>query len=257
MKLQVQDVQVSIKGNDIVKGVTLNASGKEIVGIIGPNGSGKSTLLKAVYRVLKPSSGAVYLDGKAVADMSLRSSAQKMGVMAQQSDFSFDFTVEKMVRIGRTPYKRMMEGDNAEDERLINDAMEMTGTAPLRKRGFSTLSGGEKQRVLIARALAQQTPVLILDEPTNHLDIKYQLQLMEIVKKLDCTVVAAIHDLNIAAMYCDRLYALKDGQIVGEGTPRSLLTAQFLRDLYEVDAHTHVDADGRLHILFLPTAAKA
>ena len=119
-------------------------------------------------------------------------------------------------------------------------------------RSFSTLSGGEQQRVILARALAQQTPCLILDEPTNHLDIKYQLQLMDLVRDLDRTVIAAVHDLNIAAMYCDRLYAMKDGRIVGQGRPNELLTAEFIQNIYEVEAQTMTDPSGNLHILFRP-----
>ena len=114
----------------------------------------------------------------------------------------------------------------------------------------STLSGGEQQRVILARALAQQTPCLILDEPTNHLDIKFQLQLMDLVRGLNRTVIAAIHDLNIAALYCDRLCALKDGKIIGEGTPRELLTPEFIRKVYEVDAQVMTGEDGAIHILY-------
>ena len=121
-------------------------------------------------------------------------------------------------------------------------------------RSFSTLSGGEQQRVILARALAQRTPCLILDEPTNHLDIKYQLQLMDLVRGLDRTVIAAVHDLNIAAMYCDRLYAVKDGRVVGQGSPGELLTPEFIREVYEVDAQIMTGMDGALHILFHPGA---
>lgn len=132
------------------------------------------------------------------------------------------------------------------------EALRTVGMADFAARPFSTLSGGEQQRVILARALAQQTPCLILDEPTNHLDIKYQLQLMDLVRGLNRTVIAAVHDLNIAAMYCDRLYALKNGRIVGEGTPRSLLTPEFIRQVYEVEVEAMTDAHGTLHILFHP-----
>lgn len=119
-------------------------------------------------------------------------------------------------------------------------------------RSFSTLSGGEQQRVILARALAQDTPCLILDEPTNHLDVKFQLQLMNLVKGLDRTVIAAIHDLNIAAMYCDQLYALKGGQVVAAGTPRQVLTPSLIRQIYEVEAQVFTDSDGQMHILYRP-----
>ena len=135
-----------------------------------------------------------------------------------------------------TPHKRALDRDNADDFRLVAEALELVGMSGFARRSFSTLSGGEQQRVILARALAQQTPCLILDEPTNHLDIKYQLELMDIVKSLDRTVISAIHDLNIAAMYCDRLYAVKGGEIVGCGRPQEVLTEDFIRRVYEVEA---------------------
>ena len=138
----------------------------------------------------------------------------------------------------------------------MDDALKTVGMYDFAERSFSTLSGGEQQRVILARALAQQTPCLCLDEPTNHLDIKYQLQLMDLVSGLDRTVISVIHDLNIAAMYCHRLYALKDGKIVGEGTPRELLTPEFIRKVYEVDSEVITDGNGILHILFHPAQKK-
>lgn len=155
--------------------------------------------------------------------------------------------------MGRQARKRLLESDSREDRALVGEILARTGLASLREQGFSTLSGGEKQRVLIARALAQQTAVLVLDEPTNHLDIKYQLQLMELVRGSGCTVVAAIHDLNLAAAYCHRLYALKDGVIVGEGAPKELLTPAFLREVYEVEAEVLTGRDGSLRVFFYPS----
>jgi iron complex transport system ATP-binding protein len=154
--------------------------------------------------------------------------------------------------MGRSPHKRALDRDNGEDFRIVEEALDTVGMLPFASRSFSTLSGGEQQRVILARALAQQTPCLILDEPTNHLDIKYQLQLMDLVRGLDRTVIAAVHDLNIAAMYCDRLYAVKDGQIVGQGTPRELLTPDFVREVYEVDAEIFEDSGGLLRVLYHP-----
>ena len=152
--------------------------------------------------------------------------------------------------MGRAPHKRPLERDTAEDYRIVAEALETVGMADFADRTFSTLSGGEQQRVILARALAQQTPCLILDEPTNHLDIKFQLQLMDLVRGLNRTVIAAIHDLNIAALYCDRLCALKDGKIIGEGMPRELLTPEFIRKVYEVDAQVMTGEDGAIHILY-------
>lgn len=153
--------------------------------------------------------------------------------------------------MGRTPHKKPLERDNAEDYRIVEEALKTVGMASFAERSFSTLSGGEQQRVILARALAQQTECLILDEPTNHLDITHQLQLLKLVKQLDVTVISAIHDLNMAAAFCDRLYALKEGEIVGNGTPEEVLTREFIRDIYQVETELVWDSRGRMHILFL------
>ena len=154
--------------------------------------------------------------------------------------------------MGRSPHKKMLERDNLKDYQIARQALATVGLADFEERSFATLSGGEQQRVILARALTQQTGCLVLDEPTNHLDIKYQLQIMDIVKSLDLTVVAAVHDLNIAAMYCDRLVAIKNGQVVGLGTPRELLTEKFIFDMYEVRCRVDEDASGRINIVYLP-----
>ena len=249
MRIEGKAVEALISGNHILKGIDLAIGDRELVGVIGPNGSGKSTLLKCIYRVLKPTGGAVYLDGRALDSYAYRESARRIAVVAQHNYYNFDFSVRDVVLMGRSPHKRALDRDTAEDYRIVAESLEKVGMAALSDRSFSTLSGGEQQRVILARALAQQTPCrileklmlseanfLILDEPTNHLDIKYQLQLMDLVRGLDRTVIAAVHDLNMAAMYCDRLYAVKDGRVVGQGTPRELLTPEFIRMMYEVDA---------------------
>lgn len=254
MRIEVKTVEALLGGNRILKGVDLEAGQRELVGVIGPNGSGKSTLLKCIYRVLKPAAGAVYLDGKTLDTYSYKASAKRIAVVAQHNYYNFDFSVRDVVLMGRAPHKRALDRDTAEDHQIVAESLETVGMAEFADRSFSTLSGGEQQRVILARALAQRTPCLILDEPTNHLDIKYQLQLMDLVRGLDRTVIAAVHDLNIGAMYCDRLYAVKDGEIVGQGTPGELLTPDFIRAVYEVDARVVTEKDGSLHILFHPGA---
>lgn len=256
MKVEVKDLHANLGGSEILKGLDFSVNGNQLIGIIGPNGSGKSTLLHCIYRVLKPTSGAVYLDGKPMKDIPVRQSAQKLAVVAQHNFYNFEFSVQEVVLMGRSPYKKAMERDNAEDYRIVHEALEQVGMADFRDRDFSTLSGGEQQRVILARALAQQTPCLILDEPTNHLDIKYQLQLMDIVKGLNCTVISAIHDLNIAAMYCDRLYVVQKGQIIASGTPKEVLTPSLIRQVYEVEASVSTDEWGIPRILYWPLAGK-
>ena len=250
MEIRTETVAAALGGTEILHGLDITARDRELVGIIGPNGSGKSTLLKCIYRVLRPTGGAVYLDGRELSGYTFKESAQKLAVVAQHNYYNFDFSVKDVVLMGRAPHKRALDRDNREDFRIVEEALATVGMEAFADRSFSTLSGGEQQRVILARALAQQTPCLCLDEPTNHLDIKYQLQLIDLVRGLDRTVIAVIHDLNIAAMYCDRLYALKDGRIVGEGTPVQLLTTEFIRQVYEVESEVITDSRGELRILF-------
>ena len=252
MKLEAKDIEAVLGGNPILRGVSLEVDHNDFVGIIGPNGSGKSTLLKCIYRVLKPQAGIVRLDGTDIRELSYKKSAQTIAVLAQHNYYNFEFSVQDVVLMGRSPHKRTMERDNAQDYAIVAQALETVGMSDMAKRSFSTLSGGEQQRVILARALAQQTPCLILDEPTNHLDIKYQLQLLDIVKGLNRTVISAIHDLNIAAMYCTWLVVMKDGQVITQGTPRQVLTPELIREVYEVEATVSTDAQGILRILYYP-----
>ena len=187
-----------------------------------------------------------------ISTMSVKESAKKLAVVAQHNYYNFDFSVRDVVLMGRSPHKKTLERDNAQDFRIVEEALTKVGMLHFAERSFSTLSGGEQQRVILARALAQQTPCLILDEPTNHLDIKYQLQLMDLVRGLDRTVITAVHDLNIAAMYCDWLYAVKDGRVLGQGTPQALLTPEFIRQVYEVEAEVSTDRNGMLRVLYYP-----
>ena len=251
--LKVNNIYYGVKDRQILNGTDLEVNAGEFVGLIGPNGSGKSTLLKNIYKVLKPRKGAVSLMDEDLLAMSNREMAQKLAVVIQEHETAFDFTVKEVIRMGRHARKGLLEADNAEDDALMEQVLARTGLNPIQEQSFLTLSGGEKQRVLIARALVQDTPCLILDEPTNHLDIKYQLELMELVKSLGRTMLAAIHDLNIAAQYCDRLYAIKDGHIVASGTPEKMLTPELIRSLYEVEAKVGRDEDG-IFIRFCGTA---
>ena len=250
MKIETKALEALLGENHILKGIDFEAGDGEFVGIIGPNGSGKSTLLRCIYRVLAPAGGAVFLEGKKLQDYSVRQSAQKMGVVAQHNYYNFDFQVREVVLMGRAPHKRALDRDNAEDYHIVKKALEKVGMSEFAERSFSTLSGGEQQRVILARALAQQTPCLILDEPTNHLDIQYQLQLMELVKSLGKTIISAVHDLNIAAMYCDRLWVMQNGTVIAAGFPEEILTPTLIRRVYGVEAELCRDSLGQMHILY-------
>lgn len=236
MVFHLQDVSIAIGEKIIVEHISMQTAEGQLIGLIGPNGSGKSTLLKSMYRYLKPIQGQVILFEKEVWSQSEKQMAQKLAVVGQETPVLFEFSVRDLVAMGRTPHKGLFELDTKEDAALVEEALGKTGIVHLAERQFSTLSGGEKKRVIIARALAQQAQVLILDEPTNHLDIQHQLQLMDLIHTLPITVVAALHDLNLAATYCDTLFVLQDGKLHATGSPAQVLTPQLLRDVFGVTA---------------------
>ena len=240
MELHVENLCCSYENQSVLSNLNLKAHHQQFVGIIGPNGSGKSTLLKAVYRALKPKSGEIRLDETPLRVMSYKESAQKMAAVGQENELPFDFRVEEIVQMGRYPAKRFFDNDTVEDYQLVAEALEQLGITHLAQRNFQHLSGGEKQRVLIARALAQNTDLLLLDEPTNHLDIHYQLEIFELLSRLPLTVVSAIHDLNIAAMYCDYLYVMESGEILTSGNPGDVLTKETLQQVFQVHAEIKI-----------------
>lgn len=255
MRLEVNHVTYSYGERPAADDVSLQVDSGEFVGLIGPNGGGKSTVLKMVYRGLTPERGSITLDGGDLLTMPYRTSAQKLAVVGQENEVPFDFSVEEIVAMGRSPHKRLLDGDTPHDRYMVRHALEHLGMEQLAKRSYRRLSGGEKQRVLIARAIAQESDFFILDEPTNHLDIRYQLQIFDFIKRLRVTVLAAIHDLNMAALYCDRLYVLKEGRVVLQGTPEEVLTPAHLEEVYGVRStvETH-PITGKRVITFLPAA---
>lgn len=253
MELTVNKVVVSIAGVSIVNEISLHVGKGKFVGMIGPNGCGKSTLLKTIYKVIKPERGAVLLNDMDVLKTKPRLISQKMAVVGQFNETSFDFTVHEMVMMGRTPHKQLLESDHKADYEIVNEALRRVEMLEYSERSYFTLSGGEKQRVILARAVAQQPELLVLDEPTNHLDIKYQLQLLSVVKSLRIGTLAALHDLSLAAMYCDILYAVKAGQIVASGTPDHILTKELIRHVYEIDCDIYTNPfNGKIAFAFNP-----
>lgn len=254
MRLNVEELSYSYGGqDDAIRDISLHVDRGEFVGLIGPNGSGKSTVLKNIYRGLTPDHGKIYLDGENLQKMSFRKSAQKLAVVGQENDVPFDFLVEEIVAMGRTPHKKLFDPDNAHDKQIVRHALEHLGMEGMAKRNYLHLSGGEKQRVIIARAVAQESDFLILDEPTNHLDVSYQMQIFDFIKRLKVTVLSAIHDLNMAALYCDRIYVLKNGRIVLQGTPEEVLTAENIYAVYGVRSSVEKHPiTGKLSITFLP-----
>ena len=250
MNISVNHISAGYGGKQVLKDVSISFKSGQLTGIIGPNGCGKSTLLKCIYRLLPPWSGDIQIGDTALKDLPYRESAKRVAVLAQHHAAGFDFDVEEVVLMGRTPYKGITEGNNREDRDIAHRAMRETGVETLAEQSFSFLSGGEQQRVMLARALTQETPCLILDEPTNHLDITYQLQIMDLVSSRRLTVLAAIHDLNIAAMYCDRIAAMKHGELVAFGRPEEVLTEERIWELYHVKAEVFLRKDGRPAVIF-------
>ncbi|MFV9503419.1 MAG: ABC transporter ATP-binding protein [Oscillochloridaceae bacterium umkhey_bin13] len=253
MKLAVENVSWAVAGATIVREVSLNCASGSMVGLIGPNGSGKSSLLRCIYRVLQPDAGSIWLATNEIWQLSARQAARQIGVVLQEYSGEFEFSVREMVLMGRAPHKALFERDTAEDLRLVDAALRKVDMLSFAERSFMTLSGGEKQRVLVARALAQQTRFLVLDEPTNHLDIRYQLEVLDLVRGLGVTTLAALHDLNLAALYCDQLYVLKAGSLVASGPPAEVLTPEVIHSVYGVRADVALHPrTGRLHVVFLP-----
>jgi len=248
--VEVHNLSYKIMDSTILEDVSIHIKKGAFVGVIGPNGSGKSTLLRHIYRAIMPPKKCVYINGREVETMSYRSVAQQVTVMRQENSTDFDFSVLDMVLMGRAPYRKLYERDTDEDKRIALNALAFMGMEDLAHRSFFTLSGGEKQRVLIARSLAQEADILILDEPTNHLDVHYQWLLMDIVKQLDKTIIAVFHDLNIACSYCDELYVLNHGKVVAQGKPRDVCTQRLLEEVFRVKTELFVLEDGKPHIVF-------
>ncbi|MFG2550492.1 ABC transporter ATP-binding protein [Streptomyces sp. NPDC048581] len=234
MRLDIEGVTVEAAGARLVDDIRLAVDSGAFVGLVGPNGSGKSTLLRCVYRALRPAGGVVRLDGDDVHAMAPRAAARVLAALPQESAAEFDFTVAEVVAMGRLPHR---DRTAASDREICAAAMDRTGVAHLAGRGFLALSGGEKQRVLIARALAQQPQVLVLDEPTNHLDIAHQLDVLSLVRASGVTVLAALHDLNLAAAHCDVLYVIDGGRVVASGAPHDVLRPDLLAEVFGVRAH--------------------
>lgn len=253
MRLKVEELTYSYGEKEAADQVSLQVNEGEFVGLIGPNGSGKSTVLKNIYRGLIPDSGTITLDGENLLTMPYRKSALKLAVVGQENEVPFDFLVEEIVAMGRSPHKKLFDIDNAHDKEIVHHALEHLGMERMAKRNYLHLSGGEKQRVIIARAIAQESDFFILDEPTNHLDISYQMQIFDFIKRLNVTVLSAIHDLNMAALYCDRIYVLKNGKVVLQGTPEEVLTPENIYEVYGVRSSVvKHPITGKMAITFLP-----
>lgn len=250
MSLELRDISWSAGFKKIVRDVNLTVTPGEFLGLIGPNGSGKTSLMSVLAGIRAPSRGQAMLDGALMKKIGRRDLARRIGFVEQQADTMERISVREAVSLGRTPYLSLLSPWSEADDAIIDQALSSVAMDHMKDRMWQTLSGGEKQRVHIARALTQQPDYLLLDEPTNHLDIHHQLGLLELVHDLPVTVVAALHDLNHAAMFCDRIAMMDGGKLIAIGTPTEILTSENLRTVFGVEADIETGSDGRCHIRY-------
>ena len=237
--------------------VSLDVEPGAIVGLLGPNGSGKTTLVRIVAGVLQPQSGRVWVGGRPLEQLTRRDLARRVAVVPQETHSTFDFSVIDMVLMGRYPHLGPFELEGAADLEIARGALAATGTAALETRPFATLSGGEKQRVVIASALAQASDMLLLDEPTAALDLRYQFEIAALLRRLNSergtTLIVSTHDLNLAAALCGRVVLLKQGRVLAQGATNDTVTAEHIRLLYDVDADVQFHARAG-HLTVVPIA---
>lgn len=253
MSLRADDVTWDRGGSIVVDGVSIRPDPGQTVGLLGPNGAGKSSLLRLLGGLARPTAGTVALDDADLRSLRRRDIARTVAFVSQHADTDINMSVRDIVRLGRIPHRGMFGPDHATDDLAVASALVNTGLDDKADRLWQHLSGGERQRTQIARALAQNPRVLLLDEPTNHLDIHHQLEVLALVNQLPITSIIALHDLNLAALFCDHLLVLRDGRVVAGGTPREVLTPAMIADVYQVRADIITDeSSGRFTIRYEP-----
>jgi len=249
--ITAEDVSFAYADTLVLDGVGVAAGPGHVIGLIGPNGSGKTTLLRTLYGALSPRAGWISLDDAPVSELGARELARRMAVVVQEGSGELPLTVSETVLLGRTPHLTTFQRHSRDDFRTAAAALSRVGARHLADRVFSGLSGGEKQRVLIARALAQQADHLLLDEPTNHLDIRYQHEVLQLVSQLGVTTILVLHDLNLAARYCHQLVLLDGGRVAAAGTPDDVLHPDVLEPVYRIGVQ-RIGTDDGVQLLFHP-----
>ena len=247
--IETRDLHFSYREKEVLDGISLSVGRGEVVGILGPNGCGKTTLLRNINRNLSPEHGCVLVEGEDIAGMHKREIARKVAAVPQTNEIGFAFTAREIVEMGRMPFQEAFRGTSSEDSRIVDEAMEQTGITDMADRQVNTMSGGERQRVIIARAIAQTPDVLLMDEPTLHLDINMQFEVLDLVSRLSrekgLTVVIVSHDLPMVARYCDRMILIHDHRIFAYGRPAEVLTPENMRTVFGIDARFEVDERGQ------------
>jgi iron complex transport system ATP-binding protein len=247
--LDIQHLCWNVNGKDIISDISFSIEQGNFVGLLGPNGSGKSTLLRCLYRYIQPSSGTIALEQQCISEISRQDYAKQVAVVLQHSPDQFELSVKHVVSLGLVPYKGY--GVVASENDIVRDALNKVGMASKSDQLFDSLSGGEKQRVMIAKAIVQRPKLLIMDEPTSHLDVKYQIQIMELAKSLGITVLASFHDLNLAASMCDQLIVLKEGKLAHIGSPQDVITEELIGNVFGVCCHvSHHPQTQSPHVTF-------
>ncbi|MDY6051205.1 MAG: heme ABC transporter ATP-binding protein [Rothia sp. (in: high G+C Gram-positive bacteria)] len=247
--ISAQNLSYSYGTHQVIADVSFSTAPGQITGLVGPNGSGKSTLIRLLSGIMSPNSGTITIDGEPLNHLSAKARSQRIAVVVQERDAEPGLSVAEMVMLGRTPHLGIFQHAGAEDEQEVALALEQVDALKLAHRSFSQLSGGEKQRVLVARALAQKTNYLLLDEPTNHLDVRHQHELMQLIRASQRQVIVVLHDLNLAAQYCDRIAILHQGHIVSQGQPQDVLVPEVLEPVYGVRVHP-TDVRGTRQLFF-------
>jgi len=262
INLSLNQVSFSYSGTPVLHHIELAVEEGEMVALLGPNGSGKTTLIKLMSGVLKPSQGEINLDGSVLGRMKRREVAQRVAVVPQQFSMPFAFTLREVVLLGRTPFLKAFSDEGERDRRVVEQAIALIGIEELEQRFFNELSGGERQKAILAMALAQEPKLLLLDEPTAHLDINHQVEILDLVKSLNreqgITVIGAMHDLNLAALYFGRLILLKEGRIFVDGTPEQVLTEDTIKEVFSASVQvTQHPVTKSPHITITPSARQA
>ena len=254
--IETRDISFSYNTKEVLTNVSLFLKRGEFLGIIGPNGAGKSTILRLICGILKPKHGIITVSGNDTCGIDRKQLAKKIAFVPQETHFALNFTIEEIVMMGRFPYLRAFQRENKTDYEARDHALMYANLQEFRKRPINSLSSGERQRVVLARALAQEPAILILDEPTSHLDLHHQFAIMELLKKLNkegMSIIAVNHDLNLASLYCERLVLLHQGKVFEQGSPKDLITEKILKQVYQTEVkvirHPHKDVP---HILLNP-----
>lgn len=251
--IQLENVSFAYESELVLHDIALQVPENQMLGIIGPNSSGKSTLLRVLAGILQPTAGRTMVSGRDMSSIPRRESARLVSFVPQETPSSFPFSVFEIVLMGRTPYLSALSFEHEEDFRLAREALETTDAFELRERFLDELSGGERQLVIIARALAQAAPVMLFDEPTTFLDVRHQVQILDIISRLNReqgrTVIVVSHDLNLASLYCERLVLLERGRIVCDGTPDEVLHSPVLEQTYCVKMTVSEGPTGRPFVI--------